>query len=116
MCKEAIKEMEPGITGVTLQEVSQLHSLLKEYAHVISTGEGDIGRTSIVRHSIDTGDAQPVQQLARRLLFHQREKVRQLVDDMLSRGIIEPAVGPWSSPVVLVPKRDGSTRFCVDFR
>ena len=35
---------------------------------------------------------------------------------MLSRGVIEHSNGPWSSPIVLVKKKDGSTRFCADFR
>ena len=39
-----------------------------------------------------------------------------MLDDMLSQGVIEPACGPWSSPIVLVSKKDGSSRFCVDFR
>ncbi len=39
-----------------------------------------------------------------------------MLDDMLTRGIIEPGCGPWSSPVLLVKNKDGSTCFCVDFR
>ena len=53
---------------------------------------------------------------ARRLPFHQRREVHQLLDDMIKRDVIEEAHGPWSSPIVLVKKKDGSTRFCVDFR
>ena len=64
----------------------------------------------------NTGDADPVRQPPRRLPFHQRSMVKQMLDDMLSKEVIEPAAGPWSSPIVLVPKKDGSIRFCVDFR
>ena len=65
--------------------------------------------TKLVYHEIDTEDAQPVRQQAQRLPFHQKEEVRQLLDDMLSRGIVEFSPGPWSSPTVLVKKKDGST-------
>ena len=74
------------------------------------------GRTHLVYHKIDTGDAVPIRQSARRLPYFQREEVRKTIEDMLKRGIIEPSSSAWSSPVVLVKKKDGSTRFCIDFR
>ena len=42
--------------------------------------------------------------------------MKKLLDDMLERKIVEPATGPWSSPIILVPKMDGIPRFCVDYR
>ena len=78
-------------------------------------GDGDLGRTSMLRHKIDTGDAAPIHQTVRRLPFHQRELVHNMIEGMLDQGIVEPAEGAWSSPIVLA-KKDGSYRFCVDFR
>ena len=107
----AVRQMEQGIQGLTETEKSKLHHLLEEYADIISASEEDMGRTNVVRHTINTGDADPVRQPPRRLPFHQRSMVKQMLDDMLSKGVIEPSAGPWSSPIVLVPKKTGQSAF-----
>ena len=91
-------------------------ALLWKYQDLIALNDNDLGCTQLLGHRIDTSDALPVRQPARRLPFHQQGEVRGLIDDMLSRGITEPCCGPWASPIALVKKKDGSTRFCVDFR
>ena len=113
---EVIEQLLSRLEGVDNRKRNELESLLREFEDVISAGDNDLGRTSMVYHNIDTGDANPICQPPRRLPFHQRGEVRQLLDNMLSRGEVEPSQGPWSSPIVLVKKKDGSTRFCIDFR
>ena len=113
---EVIEQLLSRLEGVDNWKRNELELLLREFEDVISAGDDDLGRTSMVYHNIDTGDANPICQPPRRLPFHQRGEVRQLLDNMLSRGEVEPSQGPWSSPIVLVKKKDGSTRFCIDFR
>ena len=91
-------------------------SLLKEFSDVFSSSPEDIGRTNIVTHRINTGDSLPIKQQARRLPLHKRQEAQKEVTKMLDRGIIEPSCSPWASPIVLVKKPDGSTRFCLDYR
>ena len=67
-------------------------------------------------HEIETGSAAPVKQPLRRLPHHRFAVVRNLLDDMVSADIIRESNSPWASPIVLVRKKDGSTRFCVDYR
>ena len=116
MANEAIEKLVADTEGLTKIEQAQLHELLQDFSDVISTGAADLGRTNLTQHRIDTGDAKPIKQSVRRLPFQQRQHVRELLDNMLEQGVIEPAKGPWASPIVLVRKKDGTTRFCVDFR
>ena len=114
--KRVIEGLLGGIEDLTSEETEKVRTLLWEHKEIISCGEGDIGHTTLLHHTIDTGNAQPIRQRARWLPYHQQKEVCELLNDMLSRGIIEPSQSPWASPIVLVKKRDGSVRFCVDFR
>ena len=70
----------------------------------------------MVQHQIDTGDHLPIKQRPRRLPPRQREAEREEVGKMLQAGVSEPLSSPWASPVVLVTKKDGSIRYCIDYR
>lgn len=83
---------------------------------VFMKADKKLGRCDKYLHDIDTGDALPIKQRAYRLPIHKREEVDRQVRDMMSEGIIEPSDSPWASPIVLVQKRDGSMRFCIDYR
>ena len=48
--------------------------------------------------------------------FSLRGKATQLVQEMLKQGVIKPSASPWASPIVVVRKKDGNIRFCVDYR
>lgn len=63
-----------------------------------------------------TGDIVPRKIAARRMPFAVRQEVAKQLQRMQEGGVIEPSDSPWSSPVVLVRKKDGSLRFCVDYR
>ncbi|GFX37058.1 hypothetical protein TNCV_1712511 [Trichonephila clavipes] len=63
----------------------------------------------------DTGEHPPIKQHPRRLQFAKQEEVQKLIKDMKNNDVIEPSSSPWASPIVLVTKKDGSTRFCVDY-
>ena len=93
-----------------------LQSILLKHADVFSENENDLGKTDIIMHHIDTGDARPVRQPLRRFPPAHVEAISNHVDNMLTQGTIEPASSPWASNVVLVKKKDGSYRCCIDYR
>ena len=67
-------------------------------------------------HEIDTGSTRPIRCNPRKLSSKKIKIQQELVDKMLEEGQIEHSVSAWSAPTVLVTKKDGTTRFCVDYR
>lgn len=74
------------------------------------------GYTTMVEHSITLKDSGPVHQRMYRMPERLLPALKEELDLMLSLGVIERSQSEWSSPVVLVLKKDGSIRFCIDFR
>ncbi len=97
-------------------EKDLLGQLLVDYSDIFSTGSSDIGRTDWVKHDIDTGDEPPFRQRPRRLPIMQQEALKEQIEDLKSRGLIRESTGPWASNVILVKKKDGSWRLCIDYR
>lgn len=105
-------QIEPSISAEEQQSVKEL---LLEFTDVFAS-PGSTGQTAILRHRIDTGVAQPIRQGLRRAARPVIDKQAELVDDMLTKGVIRPSSSPWASPIVLVKKKDGTARFCLDYR
>ena len=93
----------------------QLKALFQEFSNIISQGEDDLGCTPLLQHTIDT-EGPPLHQPYRRQNPVVRQEEMAQVQQMLSSGVIRPSNSEWASPVVMVKKKDGSLRFCVDFR
>lgn len=119
-----IKTLPANLSGL-LEESAQLLSpaqrervadLLTRYADVFSVGEHDLGRTTLIKHEINTGNSRPVKVPPRRIPISKRQEVEDMVEQLSSQGLIEKSSSPWSSALVLVRKKDGSLRCCVDYR
>ena len=76
---------------------------------------GKPGKTTLTEHHIETGSSCPIRLLSYRLPQAYRKAVKDELDEMLDNGIIEPSRSEWSFPIVLVSKKDGSLRMCVDY-
>ena len=93
-----------------------LRKLLDSYRDVFANRDEELGRTHLVQFSINTGDSFPVAVRPRRTPYHLRSEVRKQIAEMEDRGIIQKSKSPWSAPILMVKKADGSYRFAVDFR
>jgi hypothetical protein len=101
---------------LTSEQRRQLFNLITEFQSVISCHTLDLGLTPIVKHKIDTGNADPIKCRPYRISFTEQQELDKLVKAFLDQKLIRESQSPWAAPVVLVKKKDGGTRFCVDWR
>ena len=123
-CEDGKDRREELLTALNFEDIElpqvehdQLRELVTEFSDLFALHSSELGRTTTVVHEINTAaDHRPVRQPPRRIPFSLRGKVTQLIDEMLDQGVVVPSSSPWASPIVLVAKKDGSMRFCVDYR
>lgn len=111
--QDFLRDLNIHESDLDSDQISQLQQLLLKYRACFNEKPG---RTSIIRHHIDTGDTKPIKLRPYRVSPARQRIISQQIQQMLQDGIIEPANGPYAAPVTLQPKKDGSLRFCVDFR
>jgi len=103
-------------SNLCLDQKEVAKSLLKEYANIFSQNKKDIGFCKLVKHEIDIKANAPVQQIHGKVPLHVEEWVDKQVNDLKDLGIIRDSTSPWSAPVVVVKKKNGDFRMCVDYR
>lgn len=111
---EKIKSID--LSPLSLEEQEQVRALLCRYQSVFSQHEGDLGCTSLVSHEIPLLDDIPVRQRYRRIPPSEYEVVKAHINTLLEAKVIRESSSPFASPIVLVKKKDGSLRMCVDYR
>ena len=113
---EWIDDVDLANCDISDQERRQLLNLLSEYRDVFAKSDTEFGRAHRFTHEIDTGDNPPFRQRPYRIPHSQLGMVDEHIHNMLNKDIIQESNSPWSQPLVIVTKKDGSPRFCVDFR
>ena len=102
---------------LTTVEQQKLENLLQKHQDVFSSSKFDVGRTNVNQHEIPiTTGTRPIKQRPYRHGPAQEEEIEKQVQELKEHGLIKEGHGAWSSPVVLVKKKDNSWRFCVDYR
>ena len=90
--------------------------MFKEYHHIFALTDLKLGCTSKIKHEIKLDNETPFKDCYHHIPPHKFEEVQRHLQDMQDIGAIRHSCSPWASAVVLVQKKDGSLRFCIDLR
>jgi len=114
---EHLKELHANSTaGKSDYQKRVVAGLLLKYKDSFSKDEWDLGLTNLAEHPINTGDAAPVRQRPRRVPLAYANEEKKAIEDLLKKGVIQKSTSNWSSPIVLVKKKSGAIRPCIDYR
>ncbi|KAI9554902.1 hypothetical protein GHT06_020180 [Daphnia sinensis] len=115
-----VKPLEPRepivISEVDPEFQAPLSQLLNDFRDLFASKDSELGNTNLIKHTINTEGRGPIRQRPYRVTNNQRKILEDKVQEMLEAKVIRYSQSPWASPVVLVEKKDGEVRFCVDYR
>ncbi|KAK3086157.1 hypothetical protein FSP39_014434 [Pinctada imbricata] len=111
-----IQTLLDNAEDLTPKQRQDAHAFLLTHAKLFAEKGVEQGHTKLIKHTIDTGSEKPIRQQPRRVPYQLKKEIDTQIDNMLANKIIRPSSSPWASPIVLARKKDGSLRFCIDFR
>ena len=98
------------------QQRKNITQLLLKNSDIFATKFSELRKTNVVCHSINTGDSYPIKQRPYRASPIEQDYIQKEIEIMEKDGIIQKSKSSWSSLIVLVKKKNGKLRFCIDFR
>ena len=104
------------ISTWSVEQQRATRKLLCDYSETLSKNDLDLDKCNILKHNIQLTDQQPFKERYRRIPPHHFEEVKQHLQEMVEVGAIRRSFSPWASAVVLVRKKDGGLRLCIDLR
>src|SRR5208282_1201099 len=113
------KEVEEGkfhVGELTENQLQRYQEFMQQHKDLFVWKPNEFGRTSVVTHHIDTEDATPIKQRFYRTSYQNQQFIKEEIGHLLDVGLISPSNSQWSSPVVIVEKKNGKKRLCVDYR
>ena len=110
---DILKNLDSKLQHLSGEERQKMKNLILEYKHLFP----DVpSRTDKIFHDVDIGEAKPIKQHPYRLNPEKQKYLKEEIQYLLENDLIEPSQSEWASPCILIPKPDGSYRFCTDFR
>ena len=110
---ELYLKITQGLNGEQKQRIALL---LNRFKDSFSRDEWGLGLTHLTAHAIKTEGAAPVKQPPRRVPMAYAEEEKKAIEDLKAKAVIRESTSPWACPIVLVKKKDGGVRPCVDYR
>ncbi len=111
-----MKDKVKTSSELTIDQNKKLNNLIQQYEENFSQNNNDLGFYDKQEFEIDTGNEKPIKTKPYRVPYAQQPEVDSMIDEMLENKIISKSNSPWASPLVIVKKKDGTNRFCVDYR
>ena len=107
---------EKSQEDLTPEYTKQVYELLQEYSDIFAKDSKDIGKTTLITHDVNTGNAKPVSQQVRRQSPEEHAAMKKIVEELHRVGVVQPSRSQWAASIRMAKKKNGSWRMCIDYR